>query len=137
MKTWDHRKLGNFKKIPEILGITSNSTQNKNFGNFAKKFQKKNNTFFNFLNILQKKIFYLILRIFLQYFVQGCGKSRTFANIYYLYDLKKFGGIHLVEKRIFQKHLYLKNCSAEEQYKENSLKHFAKFTGKHMLSRFF
>ena len=48
MKTWDHRKLGNFKKIPEILGITCNSTQNKNFGNFAKKFQKKTTHFLIF-----------------------------------------------------------------------------------------
>ena len=40
LKTWDLWKLGNFKKIPKILGITNNSTQNENFDNFAKKLQK-------------------------------------------------------------------------------------------------
>ena len=83
-----------------------------------------------FKNFTEKKLFYLI-REFV-YFIQGCGKLRTFLNICYLNVIcRRYFQINLVEKGIFKSiFVYLENRRTEELYKEGVLEKFAKFVGK-------
>lgn len=105
-QTRNRKKLGNFKKIYEILGIT-NKCPARHFWQSRKTIAKN-----QLLSVLQKKLFHLISRFCLQYFVKSCGKLRTFAT--YMTP-RSFFQINLEEKGTFKSiFAYLKNYRPEE-----------------------
>lgn len=87
------KKLGNFKKIYEILGIT-NKCPARHFWQSRKTIAKN-----QLLSVLQKKLFHLISRF--------CQTLRKIKDICYLHDSEKLFSNKSGGKRNFQEHLCL------------------------------